>query len=313
MNILISGCAGDIGFGVGRVLRDWGHFQNLIGIDIHDNHPGGILFDRVAIAPRADDPTYIDWLCRFIEKHNIGLFIPTSEAEISVISQNYSIVSTVAKVLINDAKLVKICLDKHATLDYLQSKGLEVPEHGLVGTNVPTKFPVIAKPRRGQGNKGIKKIESNNDLDIMSDEQVWQEMLLPKNQEYTCAVYVTSTLDIRLLQLKRTLLGGMTDKAEVVDNPAITDYIQKITSIFAAPGCYNVQLRLTEKGPLLFEINPRLSSTLVFRDKLEFFDLRWWVCDALDLTPPAFIKPKIGTKIFRGNIEYIVPNNARMD
>ena len=68
----------------------------------------------------------------------------------------------------------------------------------------------------------------------------------------------------------------------------------------------NIQLRMTEQGPMLFEINPRLSSTLVFRDMLGFSDLQWWIYSQLDQEIPKYHKPKAGTLFYRGIAEYII-------
>ena len=70
-------------------------------------------------------------------------------------------------------------------------------------------------------------------------------------------------------------------------------------------GSINIQLRMTKNGPILFEINPRLSGTLVFRDKMGFNDLRWWVSDLLNLENISYNPPKEGVKFFRGYKEYL--------
>ena len=77
---------------------------------------------------------------------------------------------------------------------------------------------------------------------------------------------------------------------------------------FQLKGVLNIQLRLTSDGPVLFEINPRLSSTIVFRDKLGFTDLRWWINDITSLNKNEYKQPKAGTKFFRKTHEYILPN-----
>ena len=68
----------------------------------------------------------------------------------------------------------------------------------------------------------------------------------------------------------------------------------------------NIQLRLTDDGPIVFEINPRLSSTLVFRDMLGFKDLEWWIQSKTKQKISSYNKPKAGTLFYRGISEYIV-------
>ena len=45
-------------------------------------------------------------------------------------------------------------------------------------------------------------------------------------------------------------------------------------------GSMNVQMRLTEKGPRVFEINPRFSSTVLMRHRLGFSDVLWAIDEA---------------------------------
>jgi len=314
VRILISGVAGDIGFGVGRLLRDWGFFDKLYGIDISIDHPGSLIFDKVDIAPRADDKDYIEWLKEFLSFHKIDIFVPISEAEILKVSRNIDKLNSICKILINDSNLIEKSLDKNETLKYLKNCGVEVPEHGLVDiSSRPSKYPVIVKPRRGQGGKGLCKVLSLSEFYEVGEGYLWQEYLLPDEEEYTCAVYVSKKLIPRVLILKRVLVGGYTGKATVVENTEITKYLKKIIASWNVCGLYNIQLRLTENGPKLFEINPRISSTVIFRDKLGFKDLKWWILEALGMEIPNYEGVIVGTKIYRGNAEYIVPSQAQED
>lgn len=304
--ILVSGVGGDIGFGVGRILKQWDIFEEIFGIDVSEDHPASIIFDHVAKSPNANDSWYLDWLCSYINKHDINVVIPTTEAEIKVISEGFSEIQTTAKVLINDQRLVDYCLDKSKTLKFLSSKGITVPENGIVGQNHPTAFPIIVKPRSGRGSKGIQVVSEKKQLDSCDPGLVWQEYLFQQDQEFTCAVYVTSDLGVRSLQMRRHLVGGLTGKGIIVKNKYISTYLHDIAVAFNEPGCYNVQLRMTSIGPKVFEINPRLSSTLVFRDALGFSDFRWWLAELIGMEPTEYVDIPEGTKFYRGNAEYFI-------
>ena len=307
MNILVSGVSGDIGFGLGRILREWCLFDKLYGIDISKDHPGSLIFDFTDVSPRADNYAYIDWLIDYVKINNIEIFVPTSEAEILQVSRNINVFNSVCRVLINDSRLIEKSLDKHETLNYLENCGVDVPEHGLAEPSFkPTRYPVIAKPQRGQGSKGLIKVSNAAQFCDICDDYVWQEYLEPDDEEYTCAVYVSKALKSRILLLKRVLVGGYTGRAIVVKNREIEEYVKKIIAAWDVAGLYNIQLRLTNYGPKLFEINPRVSSTVVFRDKLGFEDFKWWVLETLGMELPFYKEVCAGTKIFRGNTEYII-------
>ncbi|MES2987611.1 MAG: ATP-grasp domain-containing protein [Pseudomonadota bacterium] len=304
-NILVSGIGGDIGFGIGRILRDFDGLGAISGIDIHADHAGPAIFDHCAVAPRATDPDYLKWISRFIGASAIDLFIPTSEAELTALFGLPSIGR--ARILQVNRSVAETCLDKHECLTFLAAQGVAVPSHGIVGQSYPDTYPIIVKPRSGQGSKGLMRIDNRKGLDAAQQPgQVWQSYLLPDDEEYTCAVFRTPSVQTRILVLRRTLQGGFTGKGEVVENATIYAYVEQIARVLDLDGAMNVQLRLTADGPLLFEINPRLSSTLVFRDKLGFQDLRWWLCEAFGLDTPVYRAPRAGVRFFRGVQEYIL-------
>lgn len=310
MNILISGIGSDIGFGAGRILRDWEWPGRLYGMDIHAEHPGEFVFDRHDVAPRAAEEGYLDWLANHVARHNIGLFIPTSEAEIAVLARHGMTEIAGSRILIANQNAVISSLDKHMCMASLAERGLRVPDNGIVGSTVPRNYPVIVKPRAGQGSKHVQRIDDENAFDrLATPGHIWQEYLAPDDQEYTCPVYRTAARGMHVLVLKRTLSGGLTGRGEVVSEPSIENYVAEIARYLKLEGAINVQLRLTTNGPCLFEINPRISSTLVFRDKMGFCDLRWWIQDTLgpEQTPPliAYRPPTPGTRFFRGAQEYI--------
>ena len=305
MRLLVSGIAGDIGFGVGRIIKEWGIATKLFGIDIYENHPGEFIFDKCDKSPHAADKNYFDWIRSFIKKNSIDLFIPTSEAEISLISSLRETKIENATILINNSFTVENCLDKYKSLHYLEQKGIKVPKNGLIAEGSPKKFPVLVKPRFGQGSKGIKILSNKKEFDKCKSNLIWQELLLPNNEEYTCPVYLNKKKELRVLIIKRCLKNGMTHNGIVVTNKVVEKYLKKIVNVLGVIGSVNIQLILTKEGPLLFEINPRLSGTIVFRDKIGFKDLRWWVSDTLGLKVARYYSPKNGIKFYRGYTEYI--------
>ncbi|MCQ2044491.1 carbamoyl-phosphate synthase large subunit [Stutzerimonas kunmingensis] len=305
MNVLVSGVAGDIGLGIARILKEWGVFSELHGIDIHPDHPGLFVLDKCDVAPRANEDKYLSWVADYISKNGIDVFIPSSEAEISTLASAGITDIAGASIIRNNKFTVQRSLDKFDCLSHLKSCGISVPANGIVGCTTPSSYPVIVKPRSGQGSKGVTLIKSADELKVCNVGWVWQECLLPDNQEYTCPVYVSSKTDMRTLIIKRKLMGGLTGSGIIVDNVEIDEYVRAIAKAMQLEGAINIQLRLTESGPLLFEINPRLSSTLVFRDKIGFTDLRWWIADSLGFESPEYYAPKPGTRFYRGAQEYI--------
>ena len=65
--------------------------------------------------------------------------------------------------------------------------------------------------------------------------------------------------------LRRTLKNGNTQLAFSEKTNDIDKYIKMITSTMKPYGPINFQLQLTERGPVIFEINPRFSGTTPIR------------------------------------------------
>lgn len=71
-------------------------------------------------------------------------------------------------------------------------------------------------------------------------------------------------------------------------------------------GSINVQLKLSSKGPCVFEINPRFSGTVKFRHMMGYQDLIWSIEDSLDLPISKYTAVEAGKKFYRGYEEYIL-------
>ena len=59
------------------------------------------------------------------------------------------------------------------------------------------------------------------------------------------------------------------------------------------------------KGPVIFEINPRFSSTVRFRDLLGFKDIQWSIEDMIGIPISDYKATSIGKKIYKGFNEFV--------
>jgi carbamoyl-phosphate synthase large subunit len=125
-----------------------------------------------------------------------------------------------------------------------------------------------------------------------------QELLLPADQEVTCGVFRSGEGRIAVLQLLRTLTGGFTSWAQVIDDPAVLSQCTMLAEALDLHGSINVQLRITADGPRIFEINPRFSSTVLIRHQMGFCDLVWSIQDLVGEIVQPF-SPKAGTTAVR--------------
>ena len=76
--------------------------------------------------------------------------------------------------------------------------------------------------------------------------------------------------------MRRRLSSSVTSFAQVVNNPLIEALCVNIADSLDLFGSINVQLRLVgDNVPMVFEINPRFSSTVGMRHSIGFCDVIW--------------------------------------
>jgi len=308
-NVLVTGCGGDIGLGIARILKKTGSAKKVIGCDVNDTHPGYLVYDEYEIIKPANHPEYFSELEAIINKHKIDLIIPISEQEIRVFFKNKILTGfkSVPVIMPNEESLV-VGLDKLKTMEFLKKNNLLYPWTKIVKDGKPEAIPCIIKDRGGHGSKGIHVVEKElvAYYEKKFPEHIWQELLLPDDQEYTCGLYRTQKGEIRDIIFKRKLQGGLTGSGEVVEDKSIEKALKKIANAIKLRGSINVQLRLTDRGPVVFEINPRFSSTVVFRHLLGFQDLIWSLQEKAGMKISDYKPPLVRTKIFKGSHEYII-------
>lgn len=308
--ILVTGCGGDIGLGIGKILKTTGMARQIIGTDISDDHAGSSTFDKCIVVERADSSSYLDSLAEVIRKFEIDIVVPMSEMEIRVLYANHLIEIDKVPLVMANPKSLEIGLDKLLTADLLKSNGLPYPWTKIVNEGPPQETPCIIKSRFGSGSKDIGIVQKDlvDYYSLNQPDSVWQEYLQPDDQEYTCGLYRTKTNEIHTIIIKRRLGGGHTVAGEVIKHSEIEQVLIRIAELLELRGSINVQLRLTERGPVVFEINPRFSSTIVFRHLLGFQDLIWALTEAGGESIESYKPPLPGTRFYRISDEIIIPS-----
>jgi carbamoyl-phosphate synthase large subunit len=298
--LLLTGCSGDIAHSIGQIARQGGIVGHLVGCDAREL--GSDIFDICEVVPRADSPDYFDRLIAILHRHEVDAIVPLSDMELRrFLEAGYLDAIDGRAVVAANPLAVRVGLDKFETYRFLVDHGLQAPWTRIVGKGEPFKLPCILKPRFGQGGKGVRRVEpgeAERYLDL-GDDYIWQELILPDDQEYTSGVYGAANGEIRTITFRRQLQGGYTAVAEVVEVESIQKLLLAVAEALHLRGSINVQLRLSEDGPKIFEINPRFSSTVEFRNRLGFRDFIWSLLDRMNLEIEPYSPPSVGTKLHR--------------
>ncbi|MDK2126391.1 ATP-grasp domain-containing protein [Parachitinimonas caeni] len=278
---LITGIGGDIAQNTARIVREVRPHARIIGSDLHERHAGRLFVDACYCLPPATAPDYLPALRALLAEQAVSHVLPMTEPELNFLAGLPTLPEGVQWFLCG-AAAIRAGVDKLDTTRQLLALGIDMPWTVPVAEGA-LEYPCMLKPRRGSGSRGVFKIEDASDAAYhvrKSPDAVFQQLLEPAEREVTCAIFRARSGEVRVLQLQRRLIGGLTGWAETIHDPAVEALCGEIAEKLDIRGCCNVQLRRTDAGPKVFEINPRISSTALMRHLLGFCDVQWWLDDA---------------------------------
>lgn len=280
--ILVSAVYGDIGCSVVRSLREFA--KKVIGCDMKPYSPVSHLLDNFYKAPAAKDTTsYMAFLKEIIVKEKINYFVPVSESEIEVLNTRRMELATLGvKLLLNNRNIIDTFLDKLKTVQYLDGLNIKVPRTMLLSNyDNSFEYPLIIKSRTGYGSKNLRRISNLQELEYAHMENdgslLIQECIGSENEEYTTGVF-SDGRNVSSITFRRKLgFGSLSIEAVLSEEPNIDKIARMIADDLNLIGSINIQSRRVGDDFMPFEINPRLSSTLLFRKKFGFDDAIWWI------------------------------------
>ena len=262
---------------IAKIIQSEFTEAQVYGIDISTRNAAKKFCHQFMLAPRATSPEYLDFILSIMEKNKIDFFIPCTEHELRVLNQLPDDHVLWKKSITCSKAILTSCLDKFETFKFMKAHNISAPWFTESVDSIEN-FPCIYKKKSSSGSRDIFKISSLEEAKFIknfSRDGLFQEYLEGDDQEYTCSIFQWDDGVFQTIQLLRTLTGGSTSWAQVVDIPAIDELCKKIASAFHLKGSLNIQLRMTPKGPMIFEINPRFSSTVYMRHLLGFRDVEW--------------------------------------
>jgi sugar transferase EpsL len=314
ITILITGVGGPVGQAILKAARRSTIPCRVVGTDRFALSVGLGWVARGCVIPdasRADE--YVAEMRRLCAAEKVSLVLPASDSELELLANNADALraETGAIVLSSQIDVLNIALNKWETCRFLERAGLNFPRAMPLDSNGSIDrlveelgFPLFAKPCRGSGSRGLLKIRSWDDLRYLrtlGTDYVVQEYLQPDHEEYTVAVYTQRDgHQVGSICFKRELAAGNTYRAWVNDNATVQAEAKAIVRALNPRGPCNVQLRLTKRGPVAFEINPRISGTAGMRAHFGYNEVEMAIRDLVlnEPVPEPVIRPGIALRFW---------------
>ncbi len=287
---MLSSVGGDLAQNLINCIKKMSGENWLLGSDVNPRNSGRSFVDHFIESKLVSESDYLQWLNGVFKEFKIDCYFPLSESEIKFFAEidekSFNTIFTDVKFIGVNKKIINIFSDKFKTQNWLESEGFQTPK---IYPNIDAEgliYPVIIKPRFGSGSRGVFKcrnrIELSSVLNLVT-EPIIQEYIGSDSDEFTIGLYASGD-KIKIISFRRLLSNsGATSwaKHEVHDN--FVEIGIKIAKKLELNGSINIQLRLHEGLPYIFEINPRFSSTVFIRSELGFNDVAWSLGDKTTL------------------------------
>lgn len=270
IKIAVTGVGGGVGESIVKALYQTDY--EIVGLD-GDRLATGLYAVPVAYKiPKASDPNYVKALLKICVGEACKLLFPGLDAELAVLSRNIAEFKKVGTtVVVSRPEVIEIADNKFLTYQKLSRNNILVPKTFMLDDYLSKKkdikFPVVIKPTiNGSRSLGVSTLSSPKELDwfiskkdFKAPDYVIQEML--EGDEYTCGTVNLDNKCWGVIVMKRVLRDGDTYKCFTVRNKDIENTVFRVMDILKPFGACNVQLRLQNGVPTIFEINARCSGT----------------------------------------------------
>ena len=178
MNILITS-SGRRSYLVKYFKDALGQNGQVFVLNSIDNAPSFFEADYYAVSPMCFDKSYIPFLLDFCKKHSINCIISVYDVDVGILAKNKELFERESiKVLVSSDDFVSICNDKWKTFEFLKNNHFDTPKTYLGIEEIKKAlaqkdvcFPVVVKPRFGNGSIGVL-VANNLDELIVFDKRV---------------------------------------------------------------------------------------------------------------------------------------------
>jgi carbamoyl-phosphate synthase large subunit len=246
-----------------RALRAAGR-GTVIVTDVNPLSPTVYVADRSYPVPLTTDPGYLDAISEICRAERVGLVVPTIDDELFVFAeQTARFADAGVRVVVSPIETIATCNDKLTTCRTLVERGLRAAE-----THLPAElpadpaFPLFIKPRVGRGGVGAFPVRSRRELDFFLEyvpDAVVQRYL--NGPEFTIDMLCDfSGEPLSIVPRERVVVrAGVVDRARTVRDPQLIELGRACARALSFVGAVNIQCRVVDGHPVVFEINPRFS------------------------------------------------------
>ena len=269
-----------------------------VGVDMSSEPSAKYIVDSFYRVPAATDPQYCDIMLDICRKEKVDIYFPTISAEVSAVSNRKAEFDAIGtKLSISDPKAVAIANNKLKAYEFLQTKGIRVPEY--YGVHTVQDFidgckvlgypenPVCIKIVDNSGSRGVRIIDAKRDryqifahekpnsfftsyedmLSILKSADKLDEMMLVEympGNEYTVDLLADHGKVLYMAGRENVVsLMSIAQESIVAKIDSAYETSKAIVEALGLDGNIGFDFMKDADGiPVLMDINPRITATV---------------------------------------------------
>lgn len=300
--VLLTSAGSGVGEAIYKSLRLCKIPVSIVATDVNAFNSGAFRCEKAYRIPLPDAKDYAEHVLSICDKEQIDVVISGSDTELPMLAaiKEQNVIGSL--ILTGNTASVQICRDKQKSYEFFRQKGLPfvatVYGNDVDGLISDCGFPLLAKPIGGSGSVGVEIIMNRDDLDGLDnkDDYIFQEYLISENwgltkenikrtdivqgntliqkDEISIQVLLGQDKEIYGRFMSRNVLKfGMPTKIFPFQSDEFEDLACQMALELAETGMIgpvNLQCKITDKGPVFFEVNPRFTGITSVRATLGF-------------------------------------------
>lgn len=256
-------------------LRKFGNYY-IVGADINpEKHIANSKYvDEFYTFPKvtADREKYFLFVKQFCIDHKIDIYFCVVDEEVVTIANHREEFNNIGVTLcIANTDMINICHNKNIFSDWICDNipELYIKRYKKYSDISETDMPVFIKPIEGRASIGCKLINDKNEL--KNYEEVWSDYVVQEyiNSDKIVAVDIVSNEKYNQIEISQRIEllrngNGCGIAVKIIDNPDIRKYCMEIVNKLRINGVVNIEFFMTDKGPKIIEINPRIPAGVAY-------------------------------------------------
>ncbi len=266
--VLVTGAGGPAAIAVMNSLRADPAVE-LIAADMDGWAAGLYLVPPAAraIIPAGDAPGFTAAVLALCQRLQIGVVIPTVDAELMPLARARDEFSQRGvRLMLASARTLAVTLDKLA-LAGACSGAVQVPRtESLADTDVASwTYPAIVKPRTGSGSRGVSVVQSAAELAAIASQSGYLVQEYLPGEEYSVDVLADARgrVAASVPRLRARVDSGVSVAGRTVRDDELEKFGALVAEAVGLTFIGNVQCRRDRSGQLaLLEVNPRAPGSM---------------------------------------------------